>query len=168
MPEKKQSMHKYGPINAEIVRELARLLAETDLSEIELQKGDLRVRVARNVTLSVTPQMMDTADRPPRQAKAADGEAASTGGASAEAREAARKANTVTSPMVGTAYRRPSPEAKPFVEVGTAVNEGERILLIEAMKTFNEIVAPRSGTVTEILIEDGQPVEFGEALMVIE
>jgi len=168
MPEKKQSMHKYGPINAEIVRELARLLAETDLSEIELQKGDLRVRVARNVALSVTPQMMEVADRAPRQAKAADGEATSTGGASAEAREAARKANTVTSPMVGTAYRRPSPEAKPFVEVGTTVNEGERILLIEAMKTFNEIVAPRSGTVAEILIEDGQPVEFGEALMVIE
>jgi acetyl-CoA carboxylase biotin carboxyl carrier protein len=70
--------------------------------------------------------------------------------------------------MVGTAYRRPSPEAKPFVELGAAVNEGERILLIEAMKTFNEIAAPRSGTITEILVEDGQPVEFGEALMVIE
>jgi acetyl-CoA carboxylase biotin carboxyl carrier protein len=169
MPEKKQSMHKYGPINAEIVRELAKLLAETDLSEIELQKGDLRVRVARNVALSVTPQMMDVADRTAARATtAADGEAPGTGGASAAARDAARKANTVTSPMVGTAYRRPSPEAKPFVEVGTTVGEGERILLIEAMKTFNEIVAPRSGTVTEILIEDGQPVEFGEALMVIE
>jgi len=70
--------------------------------------------------------------------------------------------------MVGTAYRRPSPEAKPFVELGATVKEGERILLIEAMKTFNEITAPRSGTVSEILVEDGQPVEFGEPLMVIE
>jgi acetyl-CoA carboxylase biotin carboxyl carrier protein len=164
MPEKKQSMHKYGPINADIVRELARLLAETDLSEIELQKGDLRVRVARNVALTMTPQATDERPTPPARpagTKAVDAALASV-------TDAARKANTVTSPMVGTAYRRPSPEAKPFVELGATVKEGERILLIEAMKTFNEIVAPRSGIVAEILVEDGQPVEFGEALMVIE
>jgi acetyl-CoA carboxylase biotin carboxyl carrier protein len=162
MPEKKQSLHKYGPIDAEIVRELARLLAETDLSEIELQNGDLRVRVARNVAPpAATSQATELVAQPVT-------EALSAGAASALARDAARKANTVTSPMVGTAYRRPSPEAKPFVELGAAVNEGERILLIEAMKTFNEIAAPRSGTITEILVEDGQPVEFGEALMVIE
>jgi acetyl-CoA carboxylase biotin carboxyl carrier protein len=75
---------------------------------------------------------------------------------------------TVTSPMVGTAYLRPSPDAKAFVEIGTVVKAGDKVLLIEAMKTFNEIVAPRAGTITAVLVEDGQPVEYGEALMVIE
>jgi acetyl-CoA carboxylase biotin carboxyl carrier protein len=70
--------------------------------------------------------------------------------------------------MVGTAYRRPSPDAKPFIEVGARVEVGDKVLLIEAMKTFNEIVAPRAGTVSAIFVEDGQPVEFGEALLVIE
>ena len=77
-------------------------------------------------------------------------------------------AGSVASPMVGTAYRRPSPDAKAFVEIGSTVKQGDKILLIEAMKTFNEIVAPRSGTVTAIFVEDGQPVEYGEALLVIE
>jgi acetyl-CoA carboxylase biotin carboxyl carrier protein len=153
-------MPKPSPFDAEIVRELANLLAETDLTEIEVQKGDLRVRVARSVTMTVAaPAALQPAGAAPPAAQA---EKAAPSG------DAARKANTVTSPMVGTAYRRPSPEAKPFVEPGSTVKEGERILLIEAMKTFNEIVAPRAGTVTEILIEDGQPVEFGEPLMVIE
>ncbi|RYE29658.1 MAG: acetyl-CoA carboxylase biotin carboxyl carrier protein, partial [Hyphomicrobiales bacterium] len=75
---------------------------------------------------------------------------------------------TVPSPMVGTAYRRPSPDAKPFVEIGSIVKQGERILLVEAMKTFNDIVAPRAGKVTAIMVEDGQPVEYGEPLLVIE
>ena len=75
---------------------------------------------------------------------------------------------TVKSPMVGTAFRRPSPDAKPFVDVGSTVKAGDRVLLVEAMKTFNEVVAPRAGTVTAILVEDGQPVEYGEPLLVIE
>jgi len=74
----------------------------------------------------------------------------------------------VTSPMVGTAYRRPSPEAKPFVEVGSKVSAGDKLLLVEAMKTFNDIVAPRAGTVTAIMFDDGQPVEYGEPLLIIE
>ncbi|MFI4995059.1 MAG: acetyl-CoA carboxylase biotin carboxyl carrier protein [Hyphomicrobiales bacterium] len=157
-------MRKQNPFDAESVRELAKLLAETGLTEIEVQKGDLRVRVARNVSVTVAAApapAMPYADATPPQSPAASS-------AAALASEAARKQKTVTSPMVGTAFRRPAPEAKPFVEVGATVKEGERILLIEAMKTFNEITAPRSGTVSEILVEDGQPVEFGEPLMVIE
>ena len=155
-------MAKQSPFDAESVRELAKLLAETDLTEIEVQKGDMRVRVARNVNVTVSaPVVAASAPRP-------DGEAHSQAPAAPVASDAERKHKTVTSPMVGTAYRRPSPEAKPFVEIGATVEEGERILLIEAMKTFNEIVAPRSGTVSEILVEDGQPVEFGEPLMVID
>jgi acetyl-CoA carboxylase biotin carboxyl carrier protein len=154
-------MRKQSPFDTDSVRQLANLLAETDLTEIEVQKGDLRVRVARNFASAATPVAMAA----PRTATP---EPSSPNSAAAPAKEAQRKENTVNSPMVGTAYRRPAPEAKPFVELGAAVKEGERILLIEAMKTFNEITAPRSGTVSEILVEDGQPVEFGEPLMVIE
>jgi acetyl-CoA carboxylase biotin carboxyl carrier protein len=156
-------MAKQTPFDAESVRELAKLLAETDLTEIEVQKGDMRVRVARNVSVMVSAPTVAAAAAP-----RADGEPQTSGAAALSASDAERKQKTVTSPMVGTAYRRPAPEAKPFVEVGATVKEGERILLIEAMKTFNEIVAPRSGTVSEILVEDGQPVEFGEPLMVID
>jgi acetyl-CoA carboxylase biotin carboxyl carrier protein len=157
-------MRKSNPFDTHSVRELANLLAETDLTEIEVQKGDLRVRVVRNLTLPVAAIAPAAAIT-----MAAASEATADAASSAAARsDAQRKENTVTSPMVGTAYRRPAPEARPFVEIGSAVKEGERILLIEAMKTFNEIAAPRSGTVSEILVEDGQPVEFGEPLMVIE
>jgi acetyl-CoA carboxylase biotin carboxyl carrier protein len=154
-------MRKQSPFDTDSVRQLANLLAETDLTEIEVQKGDLRVRVARNLAAAATP----VAVAAPRTATP---EPSSPNSAAAPAKEAQRKENTVNSPMVGTAYRRPAPEAKPFVELGAAVKEGERILLIEAMKTFNEITAPRSGTVSEIFVEDGQPVEFGEPLMVID
>jgi acetyl-CoA carboxylase biotin carboxyl carrier protein len=156
-------MRKQNPFDPESVRELAKLLAETDLTEIEVQKGDMRIRVARNVNIAVAAPQLPVAG-----AQAAEAERSSQAAGQAAASDAARKEKTVTSPMVGTAYRRPAPEAKPFVEVGMPVKEGERILLIEAMKTFNEIAAPRSGTVSEILVEDGQPVEFGEPLMVID
>jgi acetyl-CoA carboxylase biotin carboxyl carrier protein len=157
-------MRKQNPFDPESVRELAKLLAETDLTEIEVQKGDMRVRVARHVNLTVAAPPLPVAAAP----AALEAAAQPASPAAASASDAARKERTVTSPMVGTAYRRPAPEAKPFVEVGTPVKEGERILLIEAMKTFNEITAPRTGTVSEILVEDGQPVEFGEPLMVID
>ncbi|MBV9112533.1 MAG: acetyl-CoA carboxylase biotin carboxyl carrier protein [Hyphomicrobiales bacterium] len=158
-------MRKPNPFDTENVRQLANLLAETDLTEIEVQKGDLRVRVVRNLTFPVT--AMPPAAPGPMVTSATDA-SASPASPSTASNEAQRRQNTVTSPMVGTAYRRPAPEARPFVELGSSVKEGERILLIEAMKTFNEITAPRSGTVSEILVEDGQPVEFGEPLMVIE
>jgi len=152
-----------SPIDPELVRELAQLLNETDLSEIEVEKGDLRVRVAR--TLTATVQVPAAA---PMMAAAAPAAAPSAAPAPSDAKAAAAHPGAVPSPMVGTAYRRPSPDAKPFVEIGSVVKAGERILLVEAMKTFNDIVAPRAGTVVAILVEDGQPVEYGEPLLVIE
>ena len=158
-------MSKNSPIEPALVRELAELLAATDLSEIEVEKGDLRIRVARQSASAVVqyaPAPHAPVMAPPPVASAAP---AATAAAPAKA---ADHPGAATSPMVGTAYRRPSPEAKAFVEVGSQVKAGDKILLVEAMKTFNEIVAPRAGTVTSILIEDGQPVEYGEALIVIE
>ncbi|CAM5180228.1 acetyl-CoA carboxylase biotin carboxyl carrier protein subunit [Bosea thiooxidans] len=150
-----------SPIDPELVRELAELLNQTDLTEIEVEKGDLRVRVARSLTATV--QVPAAA---PLAVAAAPAPVAAA--APAESKPTAAHPGAVTSPMVGTAYRRPSPEAKPFVEIGSVVKQGERILLVEAMKTFNDIVAPRAGKVTAILVEDGQPVEYGEPLLVIE
>jgi acetyl-CoA carboxylase biotin carboxyl carrier protein len=147
-----------SPIDPELVRELAQLLNETDLTEIEVEKGDLRVRVARTITATV--QVPASAAPLPVAAPVA--------AAPVEGKPSAAHPGAVASPMVGTAYRRASPEAKPFVEVGSVVKAGERVLLVEAMKTFNDIVAPRAGKVVAILVEDGQPVEYGEPLLVIE
>ncbi len=150
-----------SPIDPELVRELAQLLNETDLSEIEVEKGDLRVRVARTITATVqVPAAAPLVAAAPAVAAVA--------AAPSEAKAAAAHPGAVPSPMVGTAYRRPSPDAKPFVEIGSVVKAGERVLLVEAMKTFNDIVAPRAGTVIAIMVEDGQPVEYGEPLLVIE
>ena len=150
-----------SPIDPELVRELAELLNQTDLTEIEVEKGDLRVRVARNISATVqVPAAAPVMAMPAPVAAAA--------AAPVEAKPTAAHPGAVPSPMVGTAYRRPSPDAKPFVEIGSVVKQGERILLVEAMKTFNDIVAPRAGKVTAILVEDGQPVEYGEPLLVIE
>ncbi len=152
-----------SPIDPDLVRELAELLNQTDLTEIEVEKGDLRVRVARS--LATTVHVPAAAPLPVAVAAPAAAPAAAP---TAEPKPGAAHPGAITSPMVGTAYRRPSPEAKPFVEIGTMVKQGERILLVEAMKTFNDIVAPRAGKVTAILVEDGQPVEYGEPLLVIE
>ncbi|MGL4325833.1 MAG: acetyl-CoA carboxylase biotin carboxyl carrier protein [Beijerinckiaceae bacterium] len=158
-------MAKNSPIDTDFIRELAALVGETGLSEIEVEKGDLKIRVARTITAAPQQVMMAAAPAlaaAPRPSLAADAPAAGD--------EASYKDHpgAVKSPMVGTAYRRPSPEAKPFIEVGTVVKEGERILLVEAMKTFNDIVAHKSGTVTAVFVDDGQPVEFGQPLAVIE
>lgn len=155
-----------SPIDPELVREIAKLISETNLSEIEVSKGDLHIRVARNLMAAAVPQQLMGA--PIGVAMAPE-----TPGIAQESLPDAKqvKANNpgaVNSPMVGTAYRRPSPETNPFVEVGTRVAAGDKLLLVEAMKTFNEILAPRAGTVTAIFVEDGQPVEFGEQLLVIE
>ncbi|WP_377848482.1 acetyl-CoA carboxylase biotin carboxyl carrier protein [Bosea sp. UC22_33] len=147
-----------SPIDPELVRELAELLNQTDLTEIEVEKGDLRVRVARNISATVQVPAAPMMAMPAPVAAAAP----------VEAKPTAAHPGAVPSPMVGTAYRRPSPDAKPFVEIGSVVKQGERILLVEAMKTFNDIVAPRAGKVTAIMVEDGQPVEYGEPLLVIE
>jgi acetyl-CoA carboxylase biotin carboxyl carrier protein len=162
-------MAKASPFDPDLVRELATLIAETDLTEIEVEKGDLRIRVARTVTAQVTVPMAAPAMHAPAAAPvmAPPPAAAASAGAS-DAKAAAGHAGAVLSPMVGTAYRKPSPDAKNFVEIGSKVEAGEKVLLVEAMKTFNEIVAPRSGTVTTIFVEDGTPVEYGEPLLVIE
>ncbi|MDB5592875.1 acetyl-CoA carboxylase biotin carboxyl carrier protein [Enterovirga sp.] len=144
------------PFDPDLVRQLAGLLAETDLTEIEVEKGDLRIRVARNHPAPVV------------AAVAAPVAAPASARAAAPAEPPAKHPDALTSPMVGTAYRRPAPGAKSFVEVGSEVRVGEKLLLIEAMKTFNDIVATRAGTVRAIYVEDGQPVEFGEPLVLID
>ena len=157
-------MAKNEPFDPELVRELARMVAETDLSEIEVEKGDLRIRVVRKIE----PVAVQVAPAAPAPLAAAPAIAPPAALAPAPAKSGAGHPGAVPSPMVGTAYLRPSPEAKPFIEIGTKVQAGDKVLLVEAMKTFNEIVAPRAGTVTAIFVEDGTPVEYGEPLLVIE
>jgi acetyl-CoA carboxylase biotin carboxyl carrier protein len=141
-----------------LIRELALLLDETNLTEIEIERAGLRVRVARNISVS--------ASVPPSYQPAAPAPAATA--APPDVADVAKHPGVVPSPMVGTAYWASEPGAKPFVEVGTKVSVGQTLLIIEAMKTMNQIPSPRAGTVTQILVEDGQPVEFGEPLVIIE
>jgi acetyl-CoA carboxylase biotin carboxyl carrier protein len=141
-----------------LIRELALLLDETNLTEIEIERAGLRVRVARNISIA--------ASVPATVAQMAP--AATTAAAPVAAADMAKHPGAVPSPMVGTAYWSPEPGAKPFIEVGSKVSAGQTLLIIEAMKTMNQIPSPRAGTVTQILIEDGQPVEFGEPLVIIE
>jgi acetyl-CoA carboxylase biotin carboxyl carrier protein len=149
-------------INADVVRNLAALLDETGLTEIEYETGTLRVRVSRQggvaVATAAPAAMPAAADRGPSRDEVA---------AAAPAGEAT-PAGAITSPMVGTVYTAPEPGAGDFVKIGDTVSEGQTLLLIEAMKTFNEIRAPRAGTVTSVLIANEQPVEFGDVLMVVE
>ncbi|WP_426524246.1 acetyl-CoA carboxylase biotin carboxyl carrier protein [Bradyrhizobium sp. McL0615] len=138
-----------------LIRELALLLDETSLTEIEIERSGLRVRVARNITVSAA---MPASFQPAPVAAAAVPAGA----------DLAKHPGVVPSPMVGTAYWSPEPGAKPFIDVGSKVSAGQTLLIIEAMKTMNQIPSPRAGTVTQILVEDGQPVEFGEPLVIIE
>ncbi|MCL2714952.1 MAG: acetyl-CoA carboxylase biotin carboxyl carrier protein [Alphaproteobacteria bacterium] len=154
-PDDKAAAKTPGDDNA-LIRELATLLDETNLTEIEIERAGLRLRVARNVTV--------TAAMPQMAALAAPAATAS----GANPTDLARHPGAVTSPMVGTAYWAPEPGARPFVEVGSKVSVGQTLLIVEAMKTMNQIPSTRAGTVTQILVEDGQPVEFGEPLMIIE
>ncbi len=147
-----------------LIRELALLLDETSLTEIEIERAGLRVRVARNISIAAT---MPPSIAPDARAPVAATPAAAAA-ASAPVADFANHPGVVPSPMVGTAYWSPEPGAKPFIEVGTRVTAGQTLLIIEAMKTMNQIPSPRAGTVTQILVEDGQPVEFGEPLVIIE
>ena len=144
----------------DLIRELAKLLDETNLTEIEVEREGLRVRVARHAMTHVVasggshvPPIPASAPAPAIAPAAAD---------------PASHPGVVKSPMVGTAFRSPQPGAKAFIDIGSAVKAGDTLLIVEAMKTMNQIPAPRAGTVTKLLIEDGQPVEFGEPLMIIE
>jgi acetyl-CoA carboxylase biotin carboxyl carrier protein len=145
-----------------LIRELALLLDETSLTEIEIERAGLRVRVARNISIAAgIPAGVAVATAAP----VAIGSPAA---AAAAGTDFSKHPGVVPSPMVGTAYWAPEPGAKPFIEVGAKVSAGQTLLIIEAMKTMNQIPSPRAGTVTQILIEDGQPVEFGEPLVIIE
>jgi acetyl-CoA carboxylase biotin carboxyl carrier protein len=143
----------------QLVRELAKLLDETGVGEIEVERDGMRVRVARQ-TQAVSGVTGTTGVPPPPAVAPAPAIPLVT--------DPAKNPGVVLSPMVGTAYLGPEPGARPFVDVGSAVKAGDTLLIIEAMKTMNQIPAPRAGTVTQILIEDGVPVEYGEPLMIVE
>jgi len=153
-------MPKSLVVDQDVIRDLARLLDETGLTEIEFKRDGVSVRVAR--------QSYAPASRP-RLPEAVPGmPAAITAASSGSGMDPTQHPGLVASPLVGTAYLAQAPGARPFVEVGSQVKTGETLIIIEAMKTMNQIPAPRSGTVTQILVEDGQPVEYGEPLMIIE
>jgi len=150
---------KFSSSDSALIRELALLLDETSLTEIEIERAGLRVRVARNISIAAS---IPTSIPNPAPASAPSAPA------SAVPPDLAMHPGVVPSPMVGTAYWASEPGAKPFIEVGTKVSVGQTLLIIEAMKTMNQIPSPRAGTITQILVEDGQPVEFGEPLVIIE
>ena len=155
-----KSAAKFSSDDSALIRELATLLDETNLTEIEIERAGLRLRVARNVSIA--------AAMPGPVVATAAVPIATVGVAGPAPADLSKHPGAVTSPMVGTAYWSPEPGAKPFIEVGTKVSVGQTLLIIEAMKTMNQIPSPRAGTVTQILVEDGQPVEFGEPLVIIE
>jgi acetyl-CoA carboxylase biotin carboxyl carrier protein len=152
------SENKHG-IDKGLIRDLANILNETDLTEIEVEQEDVRIRVSR---VSATQYVQAPVAAAPAAAAAAPVPAA------AAAPAARDNANAVTAPMVGTIYLSPAPGSRSFVEVGATVKEGQTILIIEAMKTMNQIPAPKAGKVVEILVTDAQPVEYGEPLVIIE
>ena len=145
-------------IDLQAIEDLARITSKYDLSEIEVGVGDLRVRLIRARAERSASILAETA---PKNRTIVSPEPSAASGT-------AQLVGAVKSPMVGTAYLRPTPEAKPFVEIGSVVKTGDKLLLVEAMKTFNEIVAPRPGKIADILITDGSPVEYDQPLMIIE
>jgi len=149
-------------VDVELVRQLATLLDETNLTEIEVEDNDRRIRVAREVHAAAPVSYA----APPAVAAPAAAPVASA--PAVESAPAASSANAVKSPMVGTVYLAANPEAKPFIAVGQKVAAGDTLVIIEAMKVMNPITAPSAGTVSAILIENGQPVEFDQALVVVE
>jgi acetyl-CoA carboxylase biotin carboxyl carrier protein len=149
---------KFTSDDSALIRELALLLDETSLTEIEIERAGLRLRVARNISIAAS---MPAGFQAPAAAPAATAMPVAVA-------DIAKHPGVVPSPMVGTAYWASEPGAKPFIEVGSKVAIGQTLLIIEAMKTMNQIPSTRAGTVTQILVEDGQPVEFGEPLVIIE
>jgi acetyl-CoA carboxylase biotin carboxyl carrier protein len=151
---------KKSGIDQALIRDLANILNDTDLTEIEVEQEDIRIRVSR----AGTTQYVQAAG----PAFAAAPAPAAAPVAAAPAAPTRNPANVISAPMVGTVYMAPAPGARAFIEVGAAVKEGQTLLIIEAMKTMNQIPSPKSGTVTEILVDDGHPVEYGQILVVIE
>jgi acetyl-CoA carboxylase biotin carboxyl carrier protein len=151
----------------ELIRSIAELLNEQNLAEIEIEREDMRIRVTRAVA-GPAPQVYAAAMPAPAPAAPAAGSPAAASVPALPADDLSSNPGTLTSPMVGTAYASPEPGATKFVTVGARVSEGQTVLIIEAMKTMNQIPAHRSGTVTRILFEDAQPIEYGQPLAVIE
>ncbi|MEO1038322.1 MAG: acetyl-CoA carboxylase biotin carboxyl carrier protein [Pseudomonadota bacterium] len=156
---------KPSSIDSKLVRELAEILRETELTEIEVERDELRIRVARELTAAPVVQAAAPVAAPAPVAASAS--AAPETPAPSGAADAASHPGAVTSPMVGTAYLRPSPDASAFVKAGDSVKAGDTVLLVEAMKTFNPITAPKDGVVSELLVSDAQPVEYGEPLFIL-
>ncbi|RMB08552.1 acetyl-CoA carboxylase biotin carboxyl carrier protein [Eilatimonas milleporae] len=153
----------------DLIREMADLLDQSSLSEIEVEEDDFRIRVAREITAPTITQVAVPGQGPAAQTvpvAPAPGPAASE--TAPAATDPAQHPGVITAPMVGTAYAAPSPDAEPFIKVGDSVKEGDTILIIEAMKVMNQIAATKSGTVKEIHFQDGQPVEYGEPLCIVE
>lgn len=151
------------------VRSLARLIDETGLTEIEVERAGIRIRVARHGGgFAAAPAAYAAAPAPAAVAPVVRVEVPGGTASVDKPSDPAKHPGVVPSPMVGTAYRSPEPGKPAFVEVGKSVKAGETLLIIEAMKTMNQIPAPRAGKVTQLLVEDGQPVEFGQPLMIIE
>jgi acetyl-CoA carboxylase biotin carboxyl carrier protein len=143
-------------VDRELIHELTKLLDETGLTEIEIEQEGKRVRVARGAVGAAAAPAAVRVDTPPAQE------------ATITPVDLSKHPGVVISPMVGTAFAAPEPGAKPFIDIGSSVKAGDTLLIVEAMKTMNQIPAPRAGTVVQILFEDGQPVEFGEPLVIIE
>lgn len=153
-------MSKDHKIDQDLIRQLAVILNETDLTEIEVEQGDMHIRVARNSIVSVAaPAMAAPAAAPVSVAAPVTAEPVAAPVSSG---------HVVKSPMVGTAYLSPEPGASSFVQVGDSVSVGQTILIVEAMKHMNQIAADKAGKITEIFVESGQPVEYGEPLLTIE
>ena len=169
-PRKPPVVKNISGIDTTLLEAIASLVADSDLTEFEVEKGDLRIRAVKGapapyayapVAAPMPPALYHNA--PPAALPAAKSPSPAPSDPTP-----ADYADAVKSPMVGTAYLRPNPDAKPFIEIGARVSVGDKLLLIEAMKTFNDIIAPKSGIIVAILVDDGQPVEFGEPLLVIE
>jgi acetyl-CoA carboxylase biotin carboxyl carrier protein len=165
-------MTKASPnADQELIEAIAKLLNEQNLAEIEIEREDLRVRVTRSYATQSVQQVAVPAYAPAAHAPAAPASTVPAGAAAAAtptADDLASNPGTLTSPMVGTAYLSPEPGKAAFVTVGAKVSEGQTVLIVEAMKTMNQIPAHRSGTITRILVEDASPVEYGQPLVVIE
>jgi acetyl-CoA carboxylase biotin carboxyl carrier protein len=156
-------MLKKPSIDQDFIRQLASVLTDSDLSEIEVEQDGLRIRLARSIVASYV-----AAPMPAPYAAGAPAAAAPASAVETKAADPASHPGAVPSPMVGTVYRSPAPGARPFVEVGDVVSAGQTVVIVEAMKHMNQIAAPRAGKVKEILVEDGQPVEYGEVLLIVE
>jgi acetyl-CoA carboxylase biotin carboxyl carrier protein len=155
-------------IDPNLVRELAAILSDSGLSEIEVEHGELRLRLARTLTAAIAPAATHVVHAPAHAAAAAPAAIAAPPPAASSAPDHSKHPGAVPSPMVGTAYLSPEPDKPPFIKVGDTVTQGQTLMVVEAMKTFNPIPAPRAGKVIAILVEDAQPVEFGEPLAILE